>query len=203
MGARPAGRIRVERLDPERLRHRLRDLAGLRIAVFREFPYLYQGSPDYEERYLETYAATPESVVVGAFDGDRLVGAATALPLRHEPPALTGPVERHGFPADEVFYFGESVLLPEYRGLGVGVAFFREREAAALARPEIRRAAFCAVVRADDDPRRPAGHVPLDGFWRRRGYEPVPGMVGEIAWRDLEEPAETPKPMQFWTKRLR
>lgn len=203
MRARPAGEVRVERLDAGRLRDRLRDLAGLRIEVFREFPYLYQGSPAYEERYLETYAATPESVVVGAFDGDRLVGAATALPLRHEPPALTEPVARHGYPVDEVFYFGESVLLPEYRGRGVGVAFFREREAAALAHPGIRRAAFCAVVRPGDDPRRPAGHVPLDAFWRRRGYEPVPGMVGEIAWRDLDEPAETPKPMQFWTKRLR
>jgi hypothetical protein len=59
------------------------------------------------------------------------------------------------------------------------------------------------VIRPADHPRRPAGYVPLDAFWRRRGYERARGMVGSIAWRDLDEPAETPKPMQFWTKRLR
>lgn len=197
------GPIRVERLAGERLRAHLPDLADLRIAVFREFPYLYEGSRDYEERYLRTYADADESVVVGAFDGERVVGAATALPLRHEPEELTRPFAEHGYPVGEVFYFGESVLLPEYRGQGVGVAFFREREAAALALPEVRWAAFCAVVRPPDHPRRPSGHVPLDAFWRRRGYERVAGMLGSIAWRDLDEPAATPKPMQFWTKRLR
>ena len=197
------GEARVERLSGERLRRHLPDLAGLRIAVFREFPYLYEGSQDYEERYLRTYAEAPDSVVVGAFDGDRVVGAATALPLRHEPDDLTRPFVEHGYPVEEVFYLGESVLLPEYRGQGVGVAFFREREAAALASPEIRWAAFCAVIRPADHPRRPGAYVPLDAFWRRRGYERVPGMVGSIAWRDLDESAETPKPMQFWTRRLR
>ena len=203
MASRLGDVVTIERLAGDRLRERLPDLARLRIEVFREFPYLYEGSQAYEERYLRTYADTDDSVVVGALDGGRVVGAATALPLRHEPEALTRPFAERGIPTDQVFYFGESVLLPEYRGRGVGVAFFREREAAALARPEVRWAAFCAVVRPSDHPRRPDGHVPLEAFWRRRGYGKVEGMVGQIAWRDLDEAAETLKPMQFWTKRLR
>ena len=59
------------------------------------------------------------------------------------------------------------------------------------------------MIRAEDHPRRPSGYVPLDAFWRKRGYEPVDGMVGRITWRDLDEEAESPKPMQFWIKRLR
>jgi GNAT superfamily N-acetyltransferase len=126
------GEGRVERLSGERLRRHLPDLAGLRIAVFREFPYLYEGSQDYEERYLRTYAEAPDSVVVGAFDDDRVVGAATALPLRHEPDDLTRPFVEHGYPVEEVST--RRVRAPaEYRGQGMGVAFFREREAAALA----------------------------------------------------------------------
>jgi GNAT superfamily N-acetyltransferase len=197
------GPVRVERLEGERLRRLLPDLARLRIEVFRAYPYLYEGDQAYEERYLRTYAEAEDSVIVGAFDGDRVVGAATALPLRHEPDDLTRPFAERGYAVDEVFYFGESVLLDAYRGRGVGVAFFREREAAALAHPGIRWAAFCAVIRPDDHPRRPAGHVPLDAFWRKRGYERVEGMVGRIAWRDLDEAEETPKPMQFWIRRLR
>ena len=58
------------------------------------------------------------------------------------------------------------------------------------------------MVRPADHPRRPAGYVPLDGFWRERGSRPVPGLVGTISWRDLDEPTESAKPMQFWTKQL-
>ena len=35
----------------------LEDLAQLRIKVFRAFPYLYDGSIDYEMSYLETYTS--------------------------------------------------------------------------------------------------------------------------------------------------
>jgi hypothetical protein len=48
----------------------LDDLARLRIAVFRDWPYLYDGDLAYERRYLELYT-NPRAIVVGAFDGDR------------------------------------------------------------------------------------------------------------------------------------
>lgn len=194
--------LRLERLTGPRLAALLPELAGLRIAVFRDFPYLYDGSPAYEQRYLETYASTQDSVIVGAFDGEALVGAATGLPLAHEPAALTRPFAEQGIAVEHVFYFGESVLLHGYRGQGVGVRFFQEREAHARALGGYRWAAFCGVVRPLDHPRRPADFVPLDAFWRRRGYAPVPGLIGTIGWRDLDETEESAKPMQFWLKEL-
>ena len=194
--------IRLERLTGPRLQELLPELARLRITVFRAFPYLYDGSLDYEQRYLRTYAEAADSVVVGAFDGDAVVGASTGLPLAHEPASLTQPFVDHGFDVAKVFYFGESVLLPDYRGHGIGVGFFREREAHARALGCFGHAAFCGVVRPVDHPRRPNGYVPLDAFWRKRGFAPVEGMVGSISWRDLDEPAETAKPMQFWVKAL-
>jgi GNAT superfamily N-acetyltransferase len=194
--------VRVERLTDERLQPLLPELARLRVTVFRAFPYLYDGSPDYEQRYLRTYAEAADSVIVGAFDGDKVVGASTGLPLAHEPEGLTRPFVEHGYAVDRVFYFGESVLLPEYRGHGISVRFFAEREAHARALGRFAHAAFCGVVRPPDHPRRPPGYVPLDAFWRKRGFAPVPGMLGRIAWRDLDEERETEKPMQFWVKAL-
>ena len=194
--------VRIERLTGDRLQALLPDLARLRITVFRAFPYLYDGSLAYEERYLRTYVEAADSVIVGAFDGTAVIGASTGLPLVHEPPGLTDTFAAHGFDVAKVFYFGESVLLPEYRGHGVGVAFFREREAHARALGRFDWAAFCGVVRPPEHPRRPADYVPLDAFWRKRGFAPVPGMVGSITWRDLDEAEESAKPMQFWVKRL-
>ena len=53
-----------------------------------------------------------------------------------------------------------------------------------------------------DTPARPAGHVPLDDFWRRRGYAPVPGLVASLAWKEHDEAGESPKPMQYWLRAL-
>ena len=194
--------VRVERLTGARLQALLPDLARLRITVFRAFPYLYDGSLDYEERYLQTYVRAEDSVLVGAFDGDRVIGASTGLPLAHEPPSLTDTFTAHGFEVAKVFYFGESVLLPDYRGHGVGVAFFREREAHARTLGRFAFASFCGVVRPPEHPRRPPDYVPLDAFWHKRGFAPVPGMVGSLTWRDLDAAEETAKPMQFWVKAL-
>jgi GNAT superfamily N-acetyltransferase len=194
--------IRLERLTGPALRRHLPELARLRISVFRAFPYLYDGSLDYEERYLATYAGTADSVIVGAFDGDRVVGAATGLPLEREPESLTAPFVAQGFMVAEIFYFGESVLLPEYRSQGVGVGFFAEREAHARSLGRFTRTAFCGVVRPAAHPRRPASHVPLDAFWRRRGYEPVPGLIEQLSWRDLDEAEASAKPMQFSSRSL-
>ena len=63
-------------------------------------------------------------------------------------------------------------------------------------------ATFCAVRRDPADPRRPATHVPLDGFWRKRGYQPLPGVIANFHWRDLGDAGETTKQLQFWMKPL-
>ncbi|MBT9559025.1 MAG: GNAT family N-acetyltransferase [Myxococcales bacterium] len=179
---------------------RLADVAALRIAVFRAYPYLYEGDDAYERGYLASYVASPGSVIVGAFDGDRLVGASTGVPLEHEPDWAQAPFRTAGEVAAELFYLGESVLHPEYRGTGVGVRFFEEREkqARALGR---QRAAFCAVERPHDHPARPVTYVPLDGFWGRRGYERT-GLTTRLSWREVGDVAETEKTMRFWWKRL-
>ncbi|MEO7735670.1 MAG: GNAT family N-acetyltransferase, partial [Kofleriaceae bacterium] len=84
-------------------------IAALRILVFREYPYLYEGSLDYERRYLASYARSPASLVVLARAGDRVIGASTALPLTDHSDAVVPPLVRAGFDPGAVCYFGESV----------------------------------------------------------------------------------------------
>jgi len=174
-------------------------LARLRIAVFRDWPYLYDGDLTYERRYLDLYTA-PRAIVVGAFDGDVMVGAATGMPLTDHDQEFTTALAGSA-PLDRIFYCAESVLLPDYRGQGAGHAFFdlRETHAGSLG---LTRSAFCAVQRPTDHPARPADYQPLDAFWRKRGYQPVEGAIAHFAWKDLGTAGETEKPLQFWMKRL-
>jgi GNAT superfamily N-acetyltransferase len=193
--------IRIERLSGAALTPHLRGLASLRILVFRAYPYLYDGDADYEAWYLEDFSRAEGAVVVAALDGERLVGAATASPMRAQKDAFKHPIARVGLAPDDVFYFGESVLLPEYRGHGIGHSFFDAREAAARAQG-FGRTGFYAVVRPQDHPLRPAGYSPLDDFWTRRGYAPLDGAVASFPWKELEQAEETDHLMQFWTRSL-
>lgn len=194
--------VRIERLVGDRIAEWIEAIARLRIVVFREWPYLYEGDAAYERRYLQRYVEEPRAVVVGAFDGEELVGASTALPLAAEPPELSEPVAKAGLPIDRIFYFGESVLLRAYRGRGLGVRFFTEREDHARSFGAYDYACFCGVIRAPEDPRKPADYVPLDAFWTKRGYRKLEGAIGTIAWKEIGEAEETPKRLQFWSRRL-
>lgn len=176
-------------------------LADLRIRVFRDWPYLYDGDLDYERGYLAVYRDNPRAIVAAAYDGDRLVGAATGLPMVDADAEFRAAFEGTDYAPEQVFYCAESVLLPDYRGQGAGHRFFdlREGQARGLG---LRYAAFCSVKRPDDHPARPDGYRPLDGFWRKRGYAPLPGVVAQFTWRDIGDSAETAKPLQVWMRAL-
>lgn len=191
--------LRFETLRGEALRAWLPRLAGLRIAVFRDWPYLYEGEAAYEEGYLAAYAASHGAAVIAALDGERAVGCATCQPMAEAGARVRSAFEARRMDPARWCYFGESVLLPEYRGRGAGVRFFELREAHARALG-LQAAAFCAVTRNDNDPRRPAGYVPLDAFWRRRGYVRRPEISVVFDWKEVGDARETPHALGFWVK---
>lgn len=177
-------------------------LAALRISVFRDWPYLYEGSPEYEYQYLQTYANAPRALLFAAFDGDHMIGATTCIPLHDETPEVKKPFVEAGFNIQTIFYFGESILLPTYRGTGLGHRFFDEREAHARRFGTYTHTCFCGVVRPDDHPARPDNYRPLDDFWTKRGYQKVPGLRSEFDWPDIGDAVSTQKPMQYWMREM-
>jgi GNAT superfamily N-acetyltransferase len=179
----------------------LDDVALLRIAVFRDWPYLYDGDLEYERRYLSAFRASDRAVLVGAFDGAKLVGASTGAPLTDHADDFAAAFDGQGHDLASVFYCAESVLLPTYRGQGVGHRFFDLREAHARA-AGFAHCAFCSVQRPADHPARPDGYRALDGFWRARGYAPLDGAIARFPWKDLGDTEETLKPLQFWIRTL-
>jgi GNAT superfamily N-acetyltransferase len=195
-------KVTVTRLTGALLKGALPELAKLRITVFRDWPYLYDGSLEYEQSYLAKFAQAEGAVVVAAYAYDVMIGAATASPMAGHAEEFGTPFKRRGFDIGRIFYFGESVLLKGFRGRGLGHAFFDHREEHARKAGPFAHTAFCGVVRPDDHPMRPAGYVPLDAFWRKRGYTKVEGMIASFAWKDIGEAAETKKPMQFWMKAI-
>jgi GNAT superfamily N-acetyltransferase len=175
-------------------------LGALRIRVFHEYPYLYDGTLEYEREYLRTYVNAASSLVVLVTDSEnKVVGATTCIPLRDEGPEFQQPFLEHGFDVKEVCYFGESILLPQLRGRGIGRDFFARREAHAR-KLGVKWTAFCAVDRPSDHPQRPAAYRPLDQFWLTQGYTKHPEMRATFLWKETGEAAESPKTLTFWLK---
>lgn len=193
--------IEVRALTGTELEAHLDDVARLRIAVFRDWPYLYDGTLEYEREYLKTYRDNEGALLVGAFDAGMLVGASTSTFMEDHAEGFSAPLARIGLPAGSILYGAESVLLPAYRGQGLGHRFFDLREAHARAHGRS-HVAFCSVVREGSHPMRPATYRTNDAFWRGRGYAPLPGVLAEFAWKDLGDTGETVKPLQFWMRAL-
>lgn len=180
----------------------IEQLAALRITVFREWPYLYEGDVDNERDYLAAFTRSPSSTMVVATvetaGSPCVVGVSTAMALADESRSIRMPFERAGLRAEEWFYLAESVLLPEFRGTGVGHAFFDQREAAGRGLG-FEKFAFCAVVRSPDDPRRPAEARQLEPFWRKRGYEPM-ALSCNLRWKEVNATAPSDHELRFWSK---
>lgn len=180
----------------------LNELAKLRIEVFREFPYLYDGSTDYEMQYLKTYVNSPGSIAILLFDEDKLVGASTGLPLRDESEEFRKPFGTHKYDINSIFYCGESILKKSYRESGMYSEFFRLREAHASSINGIDTICFCAVNRPKNHPVKPSDYRPLDSAWIKYGYKKQPHLRTFYRWKDINESRESEKEMIFWTKNL-
>ena len=194
--------VRIETVPGPAIGERIADVARLRIAVFRDWPYLYDGDAAYDAHDLQTYTRAPESAFVLASDGARVIGASTGIPLDQEALEFQAPFIARGIDPSRVFYCGESVLLPSYRGRGIGHAFFDAREAHARALGRFDWIAFAAVDRDDNDPRRPTDHRGNEAFWTKRGYARQPDMTMHMAWKEIGEHVASDKVLTFWLRPL-
>lgn len=194
--------LTFHRLSGSEARRFIDELATLRLKVFWEYPYLYEGSFEYEKTYLETYFRADHSFIFLVQDGDKFVGATTAILASEEEEDFRRPFIQHGLDPASVFYFGESVLLPDYRGKGLGKKFFEEREKFARTLPSVKVLSFCSVERPEDHSLKPSGYKPLDEFWQMMGFKKVPDLTTTYAWKDRGEKVQTHKKMQYWIKNI-
>ena len=178
------------------------DLSQLRIAVFRAFPYLYEGSMDYEKEYLKVYVKSKNAFLFAVYDGSKMVGATTCLPLIDETSNVQEPFFNAGINLESVFYFGESILLPEYRGIGLGHRFFEDREAYAHNFETCKITCFCSVYRPENHQLKPVDYQPLDPFWKKRGYQKELSLKSKFEWIDIGNQHSTQKEMIYWTKKV-
>lgn len=179
----------------------IEELARLRIEVFREFPYLYDGDMAYEMAYLKTLIDAPDNFIVMAFNGSEVVGAASGLPLAHQTTNISTPVAESGYAVDKVYYLGESIIRQPFRNNGINTKFFEAAEHRAKSLGEFEFLAFCNVERPSDHPASPGNYTVPKEYWLRLGFQPT-DIICNITWKDLQETTASPKNLRFWIKSI-
>jgi len=179
----------------------LNDLATLRLEIFPEYPYLYQGRREDEIAYLGTYAKTPDACVILACDGSTVIGAATGMPLVHEDAQIRDAFAGTTFPLNEVYYVGELLLRPTYRNCGLGRKLLAQLESLIRSLGSYRRLTCATVERPDDHHMRPRDYAPITRFLARTGFVQLFGVTTCFMWLETDG-VKRDHPMQFWSKEL-
>jgi len=178
-------------------------LMEFRLRYFREFPYLYVGTEEGEQKHVAGYIANPTARLILAWDNGKVVGVAIGTMLATETEILRQVSEQ--LPCCEVipeqcYYFGEMIFVPEYRHRGIGK---RVLEALKNAGKEQGASRFCffAVAREPDDPRRPAGHVDSDVIFGKFGFEKT-DLAITVEWATIQTDGnvkKSPHRLDLWT----
>ncbi len=172
------------------------DIARLRIEIFREYPYLYEGDYPTEANYLRKFVDVRDTMAVLLEDDGAIAGALTGLPLRCEDPqTILAPwagedIERH-------YYFSDALLLPAYRGHGYSTLLI---DAAYRALREMGRydtITLASIERTGVEP--PGGYRSVTELWQKLGFTAT-DKVCMIPWLDTGDDTASEKPLRFWMR---
>ncbi len=180
------------------IRKYIPSIAKLRLKIFKDHPLFYKGNLDTEIQYLEHFALSKEAVMVAVFEDHELIGVSSGIPLSETTPQLQKPFIEEGLPLAEYFSFGESMILPPYRGRGIGHHFFdlREEHVRHLKRySHICFSDFSQFTETKD-------YFSLEGFWKKRGYVKHPSLKCHTYWEEPSIQETTPPPFAIWIKDL-
>ncbi len=191
--------IREQLLTGSAIVESLDDLATLRLDIFLEYPYLYQGRREDELAYLRTYAEKPDACVILAYDGHAVIGAATGMPLIHEDAQLRDAFAETTYPIDEIYYVGELLFRPAYRNCGLGRKLLTQMENHIRSLGRYHQVTCATVERPDHHPLRPPEYIPITRFLARTGFVRLSGVVTHFIWNEIDG-VKRNHPMQFWLK---
>ena len=180
-------------------------LAEFRVRFFREFPYLYVGTEDYEQNYLADYLANPTTRLIVARDAGKVIGIATGAMLSTEL-NIVGKVEtllqQHGIKPHSCFYLGEIILEPEYRSRGISKQVLELLKNAGREQGA-ERFCFLTVAREPNDIRCPADYISSDVIFEKYGFIKTDVSV-TFEWPTIQADGQvenTANRLYFWIDR--
>ena len=172
------------------------EIAALRMLVFKEYPYLYDGDMQTELDHLNDYSKSKNSILIIVKDEQKVIGAVTGIPLAEVDEVFLTPFAKNE-PIDSIFHLGEILLLKEYRGKGIGYKTYKLFEDLVREKKQYNKIAIIEVVRDQDDPRKPKNYISARKFWEKMGYTEHPKMVIHTFYKEVDSPEKVPHTLVY------
>jgi hypothetical protein len=176
-------------------------LGELRIAVFSEYPYLYDGSIEAEKNYLKMYAQSKSSLVVLSKIDKKIIGFIAGLPFTesldndYKDSFLTEvPIEK------TVFYLGEILIQIPYRRNKIGNQLFQLFEHQ-LKLKGYKKILGCTVIREANSDKQEEGFS-IEQLIISKGAAKCADLIQRIGWKEVGKDESTEHFMQYWEKEL-
>jgi GNAT superfamily N-acetyltransferase len=192
-----AVRANMEIIRGQEIENYIDHLGRFRIEIFREYPYLYDGSIEYERVYLSRYSLNPESLLLILQDDRGIIGACTGMPLTGEDFEFQNAFV--GENKDEIYYIGEVMLRADSRGQGLGSSLL-STALSLIDFSRFKKVSLCTVDRGLNHSRRPRNFCPPDYLWEKYGFVKSDNLLTYLAWKDIGDEIETHKPLNIWFK---
>jgi len=146
-------------------------IAEQRMSCFSGYPYLYDGTFEYEMSYLSWFANLLQSAAVVVYYEQKPVGFLTGVAAVSFGEHFTDSqqaFESQGLDFASYYYFSECIVVPGHRGHNLSEQMFALLEEYALRNGFTK---FCFVTEEHDyHLLKPASYISLGKHWERLGY---------------------------------
>ncbi len=179
-------------------------VAQQRIAIFREYPYLYEGNIDEEYRYLDWFSKLSQSAVAVAYVDNNPVGFITGTSFVEFDAHFNGSQDifkAAGLNPEDYYYFSEVIVMPEHRGHNLCTQLFQALER--VAHHQFGYTKGCFVTESHKEhPLKPKNYKELDPLWTALGYAKT-SMAIHFRWTTIQpqgQAKEKEHSMHYWIK---
>lgn len=182
---------------------RVKDITDLSLIIYREYPYLYEGTQEEYLPLIQHYAQSENSIACLLLDDEKPIGIAIGMPMNVMRENYKQPIlHSEAVNIDSLFYLGEFLLLEAYRGKGFGKQMYREFERLVKEKGNFTTLCFCKISEFESHPLMPVKYKPLDDFWIKLGFEKVENLNFSVVWRNVDEVEDSPHHLVYWMKAL-
>lgn len=181
-------------------------VSELRIQAFKEYPYLYEGNLDYEREYVHGYAIDGKAMIAVARTDNKIVGISTGIPLVSDSEIVADAKKifaENGLDVSDYYYYGEVIVLPDFRGRGVTSKLYAEQDNL-IKSWGYKHVCILTVMREIDHPLRPANYKSPDKMWEHLGFFRNK-LITEYHWPTIQPDMsveDVKNYLEFWTKDL-
>lgn len=177
-------------------------IGQLRLETYKDYPYFYYGTLELEREYLQLYNESKDGMVAQAEIDGKLAGVLTGKPLCAFEQAAQF-FEDAGYDPKEYYYFGEIIVIPQFRRLGIARKLFAMLEQK-IRELGYKKVCFMIIDEQEIDSLKPENYEDPTLLSMHLGYSKM-NIVMSHDWPTIQKDGTVKNnthDMVFWEKQL-